>query len=320
MLPGRADDARPEQPSGNGGEPGDDYECCMCLDVLVEPVTLPCGHDGCRECLLRLHRNAQRSKQPQPAVCPQCRSRLPNPPFSVNIRLQKVLLRDIPLRAQQRLDEVTKAKQQRKEAEQRKQEEKLAASAERKRVQLAAQATARALAQAAAASSRDAWNQNTWPWLVSALLLVPCVSITAYSISTTLRKDAERAAAFVALAEGGGLQAAALHWQLGANEGVDSAAKPASRQVLSGGGTNTLTLSRPAGNPLQPPKYEETPAPPAVTAAHDLRSRGGRQPHLPLSAAHSSRAASAVAGAATLRHTRLASPESAVYLPLNSIP
>jgi len=31
----------------------DPWSCCICATVLVEPVTLPCGHSTCRKCLLK---------------------------------------------------------------------------------------------------------------------------------------------------------------------------------------------------------------------------------------------------------------------------
>jgi len=30
------------------------FECAICLSLLVEPVTIGCGHTFCRPCLVRL--------------------------------------------------------------------------------------------------------------------------------------------------------------------------------------------------------------------------------------------------------------------------
>eukprot|EP01052_Picozoa_sp_SAG31_P027310 SAG31_NODE_2545_length_5532_cov_4.104546_1_plen_452_part_00 len=33
---------------------GSKFECCICLETLKQPATLPCGHDGCLPCLRQL--------------------------------------------------------------------------------------------------------------------------------------------------------------------------------------------------------------------------------------------------------------------------
>lgn len=41
-------------------------ECCVCINLICEPITLPCGHSFCRTCLVR---SLSRSKK----KCPTCR-------------------------------------------------------------------------------------------------------------------------------------------------------------------------------------------------------------------------------------------------------
>lgn len=60
-----------EQKSGNIRTPHlsrgiDDFECVLCLRLLYEPVTTPCGHSFCGQCL---HRSLDHSNK-----CPFCRT------------------------------------------------------------------------------------------------------------------------------------------------------------------------------------------------------------------------------------------------------
>lgn len=65
----------------------DDFECVLCLKLMYEPVTTPCGHSFCRSCLIRaLDHNAH---------CPLCRTvlhMLPDHPISVT--LQNIIQRN----------------------------------------------------------------------------------------------------------------------------------------------------------------------------------------------------------------------------------
>ena len=50
-----------------------DFECLLCLNILCDPVTTPCGHTCCRPCiLLSVDHNRQ---------CPFCRTSLPGASF-----------------------------------------------------------------------------------------------------------------------------------------------------------------------------------------------------------------------------------------------
>ena len=75
--------AAAEEPTGrvtpmvdpNTGEEasfGKDDDCSICLDKLVKPVKLPCGHWYCKECIEKLRQSASAQNS-----CPVCREPLP---------------------------------------------------------------------------------------------------------------------------------------------------------------------------------------------------------------------------------------------------
>ncbi|XP_015199057.2 E3 ubiquitin/ISG15 ligase TRIM25-like isoform X2 [Lepisosteus oculatus] len=57
--------------------PGKILNCSICLDILKEPVTLPCGHSFCRDCVQSFWTETE---QPGPVSCPQCRQAFSHQP------------------------------------------------------------------------------------------------------------------------------------------------------------------------------------------------------------------------------------------------
>ncbi len=49
------------------------FKCSLCLELLDSPITTPCQHSFCRDCLVQQVRNSRRG--------PLCRSHLPQPQF-----------------------------------------------------------------------------------------------------------------------------------------------------------------------------------------------------------------------------------------------
>ncbi|KAM9323044.1 tripartite motif-containing protein 16-like [Pholidichthys leucotaenia] len=63
--------------------------CSICLDLLWDPVTIPCGHNYCKSCIKRYW---ERNDQNQDFDCPQCRAKFnPKPPLEKNTTLADIV-------------------------------------------------------------------------------------------------------------------------------------------------------------------------------------------------------------------------------------
>ncbi|KAJ0059283.1 hypothetical protein NL108_012701 [Boleophthalmus pectinirostris] len=78
------------------------FVCPLCLQLLSDPVTVPCGHSFCRSCLSPLwssggssSSSSSSSSRGQSSSCPQCRATFnPTPALGTNPLLQE-LVRDL---------------------------------------------------------------------------------------------------------------------------------------------------------------------------------------------------------------------------------
>jgi Lon protease-like protein len=78
-----------------------DAECTLCLKLLYEPVTTPCGHTFCSPCLARSYDHANK--------CPMCRTVLHVGQLPVSIVLKNILERSFPEEYEMRKCEETNA-------------------------------------------------------------------------------------------------------------------------------------------------------------------------------------------------------------------
>ncbi|KAL9243257.1 hypothetical protein vseg_017167 [Gypsophila vaccaria] len=82
------------RPLGPGGrvkpERTDDFDCTVCLKLLFEPVTTPCGHSFCRSCLFQ---SMDRSNK-----CPLCRTVLFITPrtCATSVTLNNIIQKNFP--------------------------------------------------------------------------------------------------------------------------------------------------------------------------------------------------------------------------------
>ncbi|KAG9439859.1 hypothetical protein H6P81_020024 [Aristolochia fimbriata] len=68
----------------------DDFECTLCLKLLYEPVTTPCGHSFCRACLFQSMDHGNK--------CPMCRTVLFISPrtCSISVTLNNIIQKNFP--------------------------------------------------------------------------------------------------------------------------------------------------------------------------------------------------------------------------------
>uniref|UniRef100_A0A3B5R5A1 E3 ubiquitin/ISG15 ligase TRIM25-like n=1 Tax=Xiphophorus maculatus TaxID=8083 RepID=A0A3B5R5A1_XIPMA len=65
------------------------FSCSVCLDVLKDPVTIPCGHSYCMDCIKDHWDGEDQMKIPS---CPQCRKGfIPKPILVKNIMLSELV-------------------------------------------------------------------------------------------------------------------------------------------------------------------------------------------------------------------------------------
>ncbi|KAH7665280.1 putative E3 ubiquitin ligase protein [Dioscorea alata] len=68
----------------------DDFECTLCLKLLYEPVTTPCGHSFCRTCLLQSMDHGNK--------CPMCRTVLfiSARTYPISVTLNNIIQKNFP--------------------------------------------------------------------------------------------------------------------------------------------------------------------------------------------------------------------------------
>lgn len=89
-----------------------DTDCCLCLQVLTEPVVTPCGHIFDRRCLRRVMITANTNDGEDAVLCPKCRAPLPanGAGLAVCIPLQQLIAAARPDEVAARTDELNRSR------------------------------------------------------------------------------------------------------------------------------------------------------------------------------------------------------------------
>ncbi|CAL5374592.1 unnamed protein product [Camellia sinensis] len=88
---GKRDHGKPERT--------DDFDCTLCLKLLYEPITTPCGHSFCRSCLFQSMDQSNR--------CPLCRTVLFISPrtCAISVTLNNIIQKNFPEEFAERKDD-----------------------------------------------------------------------------------------------------------------------------------------------------------------------------------------------------------------------
>ncbi|KAM4631659.1 E3 ubiquitin/ISG15 ligase TRIM25-like [Discoglossus pictus] len=76
----------------------EELKCCICLSIYTDPVTLPCGHNFCQDCINKTWDNQDKGD----SSCPECRQRFKRKPeLKRNLRLSNIAKRFRPTHPEQ---------------------------------------------------------------------------------------------------------------------------------------------------------------------------------------------------------------------------